>query len=47
MLQTLLTAFAQRSLLAWPAWLRAVALVPLVILLWLGVAWASLDAVPW
>lgn len=38
---------AQRSsVLAWPAWLRVAAVAPLLTLLWLGVWWASLDAVP-
>lgn len=35
----------QRSVLAWPAWQRAALVVPVLILLWLAVAWASLDVV--
>lgn len=30
-----------RSVLAWPAWLRVAAVLPLVLLLWLAVLWAS------
>ena len=47
------SAFRQRlthpthSVLAWPAWLRVVAVLPAVALLWLAVAWAQLDAAPW
>jgi len=33
--------------LAWPAWLRVLAVLPAVALLWLGVAWAALEAAPW
>lgn len=29
------------SVLAWPAWLRVVAVLPLVLLLWLAVLWAN------
>lgn len=36
-----------RSVLDWPAWLRVLAVLPAVALLWLAVAWAKLDAVPW
>jgi len=36
-----------RSVLAWPAWLRVLAVVPAVVLLWLAVNWASLEAAPW
>ena len=36
-----------RSVLAWPAWLRVIALVPAVLLLWLAVLWAHLEAAPW
>ena len=36
-----------RSVLAWPAWLRVLVVLPAVALLWLAVAWANLDAVPW
>ncbi|WP_411882461.1 hypothetical protein [Polaromonas sp. YR568] len=38
---------AARSVLAWPAWLRVLAVVPAVALLWLAVSWASLEAAPW
>jgi hypothetical protein len=38
---------AARSVLAWPAWLRVLAAVPAVALLWLAVGWASLEAAPW
>jgi hypothetical protein len=36
-----------RSVLAWPAWLRVLALLPAVALLWLAVLWANLEAAPW
>ena len=35
------------SVLAWPAWLRVLAVLPAVLLLWLAVAWAQLEAAPW
>jgi len=35
------------SVLAWPAWLRLLAVLPAVALLWLGVAWAQVEAAPW
>ena len=35
------------SVLAWPAWLRVLAVLPAVALLWLGVAWAQMEAAPW
>ena len=35
--------FSARSVLAWPAWLRVLAVLPALVLLWLGVAWASLE----
>jgi hypothetical protein len=38
---------AARSVLAWPAWLRVLAVVPAVALLWLAVSWAGLEAAPW
>ena len=38
---------AGASVLAWPAWLRLLAVLPVVALLWLAVAWAQLDAAPW
>lgn len=40
-------ARARRSVLAWPAWLRVLAVLPAVALLWLAVLWASLEAAPW
>ena len=36
-----------RSVLAWPAWLRVLAAAPAVALLWLGVAWAQQGIAPW
>jgi hypothetical protein len=36
-----------RSVLEWPAWLRVLALLPAVALLWLAVIWANLEATPW
>lgn len=35
-----------RSVLAWPAWLRVVAVLPALVLLWLAVLWASMEAAP-
>jgi type VI protein secretion system component VasF len=35
------------SLLAWPAWLRVLAILPAIVLLWLGVAWALTPPTPW
>ena len=35
------------SVLGWPVWLRLLAVLPVVVLLWLAVAWAQLDAAPW
>jgi hypothetical protein len=37
----------QPGVLAWPAWLRILALLPAVALLWLAVAWAQLEVAPW
>ncbi len=45
----LLSVFTQAlhtSVLAWPAWLRVLAVAPLLALLWLGVAWASQEVTP-
>lgn len=36
-----------RSVLAWPAWLRVLAVLPAVGVLWLAVVWANLDTLPW
>jgi hypothetical protein len=36
----------RNSVLAWPAWLRVLAVLPVLGLLWLGVAWALVDVVP-
>ena len=35
------------SVLAWPAWLRVLAVLPAVALLCLAVAWAQLEVAPW
>ncbi len=35
------------SILAWPAWLRLLAVVPVLLLLGGAVVWANVDAVPW
>ncbi len=35
-----------RSVLAWPAWLRVLAVLPVLTLLWLAVLWASVEAAP-
>ncbi|MEO7401194.1 MAG: hypothetical protein ABIV07_10590 [Polaromonas sp.] len=34
------------SVLAWPAWLRMLAVLPAVALLWLAVAWARQAVAP-
>ena len=36
-----------RSVLAWPAGLRVLAVLPAVGLLWLAVAWAQREVTPW
>ena len=41
------TRSASASVLAWPAWLRVLAVLPAVALLWLAVAWAQAEVVPW
>jgi len=44
-----LSSFTQAlrsSVLAWPAWFRLLAVTPLLVLLWLGVLWASVEAAP-
>ena len=35
------------SVLGWPAWLRVLAVLPVIVLLWLAVAWASAEVAPW
>jgi hypothetical protein len=35
------------SVLAWPAWLRMLTVLPAVALLWLAVAWAQIELAPW
>ena len=35
------------SVLGWPAWLRVLAVLPALVLLWLAVAWTQLEAAPW
>jgi len=35
------------SILGWPAWLRVVAVLPVLLLLWLAVGWASAEVAPW
>jgi hypothetical protein len=35
------------TVLAWPAWLRVLAVLPAVLLLWLAVWWALAGEVPW
>ena len=38
---------ARRSVLTWPAWLRVLAVLPPIALMWLAVLWANLEAAPW
>jgi hypothetical protein len=40
------TSIFARSVLAWPAWLRVLAVLPALLLLWLAVLWASVEAAP-
>jgi hypothetical protein len=40
------TQALRSSVLAWPAWLRALAVAPLLALLWLGVVWARVEVAP-
>jgi hypothetical protein len=40
------TPILTRSVLAWPAWLRVLAVLPVLALLWLGVDWALVNVVP-
>jgi hypothetical protein len=35
------------SVLAWPAWLRVAVVMPVVVVLWLGLAWANAGATQW
>lgn len=39
----------RRSVLAWPAWLRVLAVLPVLLALWLAVWWANTGAgnLPW
>jgi len=43
----LLSASPITSVLGWPAWLRVLAVLPVLLLLWLAVAWASAEVAPW
>ncbi|PKO60461.1 MAG: hypothetical protein CVU24_12865 [Betaproteobacteria bacterium HGW-Betaproteobacteria-18] len=36
-----------RSVLAWPAWLRVLAVLPVVLALWLAVGWTNAGVVAW
>ena len=36
-----------RSVLAWPAWLRVLAVLPVVVVLWLAVVWANAGVMAW
>lgn len=40
-------AVPRRSVLAWPAWLRVLAVLPVVLTLWLAVAWANMGLAAW
>lgn len=39
--------WARGSVLAWPAWLRVLAVLVPVAALWLAVAWAQVEVAPW
>lgn len=43
----LLNAPLITSVLGWPAWLRVLAVLPVIVLMWLAVAWASAEVAPW
>jgi len=36
-----------RSFLSWPAWQRVLAILPALVLLWLGVWWAGMESTRW
>ncbi len=36
-----------RSVLTWPAWLRVLVVLPVVVMLWLAVLWANEGAALW
>lgn len=40
-------ASTARGVLAWPAWLRVLAVLPVVLALWLAVWWANSGVVTW
>jgi len=35
------------SVLGWPAWQRVLLVLPVLLLLWLAVVWASAEVQPW
>lgn len=35
------------TVLGWPAWLRVLTVLPVLVLLWLAVLWASEVVTPW
>ncbi|MDD2924278.1 hypothetical protein [Rhodoferax sp.] len=35
------------GVLGWPAWQRVLVVLPLLVLLWLAVGWASAEVQPW
>jgi hypothetical protein len=39
--------YIRTSVLAWPAWQRVLAVIPVLALLWLAVAWALAEVAPW
>lgn len=43
----LFNSLSSTSVLMWPAWLRLLAVLPALALLWLLVAWASVELAPW
>jgi len=45
--QRIAPARTGRSVLAWPAWLRVLAVLPMVLMLWLAVWWANAGALTW
>jgi len=45
--QTSANTSPTRSVLAWPAWLRVLAVLPVVLTLWLAVWWANEGVALW
>ena len=44
---TLVAGSPVTGVLGWPAWQRVLAVLPLLLLMWLAVCWASTEVAPW